>query len=102
MFQPHTFSRTRTLLADFAASFADADHVVVVDIFRSRENPDPTVSAADIVKKMTHRDARYLSALADAADYLCANLRPGDVFITLGAGDGDWVGIEILKRLGGG
>lgn len=101
MFQPHTFSRTRTLLADFATSFADADHVVVVDIFRSRENPDPTVSAADIVTKMTHRDARHIPALADAADYLCANLRPGDVFITLGAGDGDWVGMEVLKRLGG-
>jgi UDP-N-acetylmuramate--alanine ligase len=101
MFQPHTFSRTRTLLADFAASFADADHVVVVDIFRSREMPDPTVSAADIVKKMTHRDARYIPALADAADYLCVNLRPGDVFLTLGAGDGDWVGAEVLRRLGG-
>jgi UDP-N-acetylmuramate--alanine ligase len=101
MFQPHTFSRTRTLLADFAASFVDADHVVIVDIFRSRETPDPNVSAADIVKKMAHRDARYIPALADAADYLCANLRPGDVLLTLGAGDGDWVGLEVLKRLGG-
>ena len=41
MFQPHTFSRTRTLLAEFAASFADADHVIIVDIFRSREALDP-------------------------------------------------------------
>ncbi len=102
MFQPHTFSRTRTLLADFAASFADADHVVVVDIFRSREDPDPTVSAEDLVRKMSHRDARCIPALADAAAYLCTNLHPGDVFITLGAGDGDWVGMEVLKRLGGG
>jgi UDP-N-acetylmuramate--alanine ligase len=101
MFQPHTYSRTRTLLADFAASFADADHVIVVDIFRSRETPDPTISAADIVKRMHHRDVRYLPALADAAEALSAQLKSGDVLLTLGAGDGDWVGAEVLRRLGG-
>ena len=100
MFQPHTFSRTRILLADFAASFVDADHVVVVDIFRSREAPDPTLNAADLVKKMRHPDARHIAALADAADYLCLHLKPGDVLLTLGAGDGDWVGTEVLKRWG--
>jgi UDP-N-acetylmuramate--alanine ligase len=101
MFQPHTFSRTRTLLADFAASFNDADHVIVVDIFRSREDPDPAVSAASIVNKMNHPDAQYIPSLSDAAAYLCASLKPRDVLLTLGAGDGDWVGMEVLKRLGG-
>jgi len=102
MFQPHTFSRTRTLLADFIASFNDADHVIVVDIYRSREEPDPAISAADLVKRMKHPDARHLPTLAEAADDLCAKLKPGDVLLTLGAGDGDWVGMEVLKRLGGG
>ncbi|MGH2522355.1 MAG: glutamate ligase domain-containing protein, partial [Anaerolineales bacterium] len=99
MFQPHTFSRTRALLADFAASFGDANHVIVVDIFRSREAPDGTVSAVDIVKRMSHPDARHIPSLAGAADYLSAHLRPGDVLLTLGAGDSDWVGAEVLKRL---
>jgi UDP-N-acetylmuramate--alanine ligase len=106
MFQPHTYSRTRALLSDFAAAFADADHVIVVDIFRSRETPDPAISAEDIVRRMrqgeaAHRDARYVPTLAGAADLLGASLKSGDVLLTLGAGDGDWVGSEVLKRLGG-
>lgn len=101
MFQPHTFSRTRTLLADFATAFGDADHVVVVEIYRSREPLDPNVNAADIVKQMNHPDARHIPALQEAADYLAAHLKPGDVLLTLGAGDGDWVGLEVLKQLGG-
>jgi UDP-N-acetylmuramate--alanine ligase len=99
MFQPHTFSRTRTLLADFAASFADAGHVVIVDIFRSREAPDPAVSANDIVRRMSHPDARYIPSLTDAASFLCEQLRPGDVLLTLGAGDGNTVGQEVLEFL---
>ena len=99
MFQPHTFSRTRTLLADFAASFFDADHVVIVDIFRSREAPDPAISSDDIVRRMNHPDVRYIPALADAADYLIERLHPGDVLLTLGAGDGNWVGETVLKSL---
>ncbi len=100
MFQPHTYSRTRALLADFAAAFDDADHVVIVDIYRSRETPDPSISAADIVRRMSHADARYVPALDDAADYLCERLRPGDVLLTLGAGDGNAVGRKVLQVLG--
>ncbi len=99
MFQPHTFSRTRALLAEFAESFKDADHVIVVDIFRSRETSDPSVSAHDIVKAMKHADAHYIPTLADAATDLCERLKPGDVLITLGAGDGDWVGEEVLRQI---
>jgi len=99
MFQPHTFSRTRTLLADFAASFAEADHVVIVDIFRSREAPDPAVSANDIVRRMSHPDARHIPSLTDAASFFCEQLRPGDVLLTLGAGDGNQVGVKVLQVL---
>jgi UDP-N-acetylmuramate--alanine ligase len=101
MFQPHTFSRTRTLLAEFAASFGEADHVIVVDIFRSREADDLGVSAADIVRRMDHADVRYIPALADAATSLIARLKPGDVLLTLGAGDGNVVGQRVLEALGG-
>jgi UDP-N-acetylmuramate--alanine ligase len=99
MFQPHTYSRTRALLADFATAFTDADHVIIVDIFRSREAPDDTISAAAIVEKMNHPDARYIPSLAEATEFLCAHLHSGDVLITLGAGDGDKVGIDVLDRL---
>ncbi|MBI3361854.1 MAG: UDP-N-acetylmuramate--L-alanine ligase, partial [Chloroflexi bacterium] len=100
MFQPHTFSRTRALLADFAASFRDADHVVVTDIFRSREADDPSVNARGIVEKMNHPDARHIPVLDAAADYLAEHLKSGDVLITLGAGDGNKVGEMVLRRLG--
>jgi UDP-N-acetylmuramate--alanine ligase len=101
MFQPHTFSRTRALLSGFAGSFVDADHVIIVDIFRSREAPDPSVSAADIVRRMSHPDVRYIPALADASRTLIARLKPGDVLLTLGAGDGNVVGQQVLEGLRG-
>ena len=100
MFQPHTFSRTRTLLADFAEAFADADHVVLVDIYRSREALDPSISAADIVRRMNHPDAHYVPGLDDAAVYLAERLRSGDMLLTLGAGDGNQVGRRVLEILG--
>ncbi len=96
VFQPHTYSRTKALLADFAASFADADHVIITDIYAAREFDDLEVSAADIVARMRHPDARYIPGLNEAADYLVDHLKPRDVLITLGAGDGYKVGENVL------
>lgn len=96
VFQPHTYSRTRALLGEFAASFADADHVVVTDIYAAREDDDLGVSAADIVARMKHPDARYIPGLDETAGHLLDHLKPGDVLLTLGAGDGYKVGEEVL------
>jgi len=98
VFQPHTYSRTKALLGEFAASFADADHVVVTEIYAARELDDLGVSAADIVARMRHPDTRYIPGLNEAADYTFDHLKPGDVLITLGAGDGCKVGEGILAR----
>ncbi len=98
VFQPHTYSRTRALLGEFAASFADADHVVVTDIYAAREFDDLGVSAADIMARMRHPDARYIPGLDEAAGHLLDHLKPGDVLLTLGAGDGYKVGEEVLAR----
>jgi UDP-N-acetylmuramate--alanine ligase len=97
MFQPHTFSRTKILLAEFASSFGDADHVLVTDIFRSRESFDASVSSKDIVAQMQHADARYVPTLTEAAKIVLAELKSGDVLITLGAGDGNTVGEKVLS-----
>ena len=99
MFQPHTYSRTRALLDDFAAAFSDADHVVVVDIFPARESDAGSVSSRDIVGRMEHPDAGYIGALDDAAQFIADHLRSGDVLITLGAGDGYRVGEIVMERL---
>jgi UDP-N-acetylmuramate--alanine ligase len=102
VFQPHTYSRTKALLAEFAQSFNDADHVIVVDIYPAREYDDLGVSAADIVARMAHPDARHIATLDDATDYLVRHLTVGDVLITLGAGDGYLVGERVLAGLGQG
>lgn len=99
MFQPHTFSRTRTLMAEFAESFAEADHVLVTEIFASREKRDGSVSGLDLVRRMQHRDVRFVGGLDEAADLLVSSLEPGDVLLTLGAGDGNRVGEDVLRRL---
>jgi UDP-N-acetylmuramate--alanine ligase len=100
VFQPHTYSRTRTLLDDFAAAFADADHVILVDIFPARETDDGSVSSRDILARMKHPDARFIGDLADAADFLTGRLGSGDMLITLGAGDGYRVGEMVIQELG--
>ena len=98
VFQPHTYSRTKALLGEFAASFADADHLVVTEIYAAREFDDLGVSAYDIVARMKHPDVRYIPGLNEAADHLLDHLKPGDVLITLGAGDGYKVGENVLAR----
>jgi UDP-N-acetylmuramate--alanine ligase len=96
VFQPHTYSRTRALLDDFATAFGEADHVILVDIFPSREIDDGSVTSRDILNKMEHPDARYIGALEDAADFLADQLRSGDLLITMGAGDGYRVGEMVI------
>jgi UDP-N-acetylmuramate--alanine ligase len=98
-FQPHTFSRTIALFNDFTAAFDQADHVIIVDIFASREKDEGVVSAEDLVKAMRHPDARYIGPLTEAADYLLAHLTPPAVLLTLGAGDGYRIGEWVLARL---
>lgn len=99
--QPHTFSRTLTLLDDFAQAFEDVDHVIVVDIFPSREQDEGLVSSRDIVSRMTHPNVHYIGPLADAADFLASHIAPPAVVLTLGAGDGYKVGKWLLEKLSG-
>jgi UDP-N-acetylmuramate--alanine ligase len=99
VFQPHTFSRTRALLDDFAGAFEAADQVVIVDIFPSREVDEGLVSSRDIVDRMQHANVRYIGSRREAVDYLAAHLSPPAVLITLGAGDGYQIGEWVLERL---
>jgi UDP-N-acetylmuramate--alanine ligase len=99
VWQPHTFSRTKMLMREFAAAFGDADHVIVTQVYASREKDSLGVSAAEVVKLMQHPDARHAASLADATNMLAGEVAPGDVVITLSAGDGNMVGANLLKRL---
>ena len=99
VWQPHTFSRTRLLASEFAGSFDAADRVIALDIYRSREAQDPGISTADVVAQMAHPQADYIPDRRAAADYLLERVNPGDVVLTLGAGDGDAVGRWVLEGL---
>lgn len=102
VFQPHTYSRTKLLLPEFAAALSDehASAVILLDIFSSaREQDDGSISSAAILAQMSHPQARHLGQMEAAVDFLTTHLRPGDVVITLGAGDGYLVGERVLSAL---
>ncbi|MFQ5434229.1 MAG: UDP-N-acetylmuramate--L-alanine ligase [Anaerolineae bacterium] len=99
VWQPHTFSRTKLYLQGFAASFGDADKVVALDIYRSRETETLGMDTAVVLNAMNHPDAIYIPGRREAADYILERIRPGDVVLTLGAGDGDAVGRWVLEGL---
>jgi len=100
VWQPHTYSRTKTLMADFAQAFGAADHVIVLPIYAARETDTLGVSSAGVVAAMQHPDARCARSLDEAVVWLGTEVRPGDVVLTLGAGDGDRVGEWLLGILG--
>jgi UDP-N-acetylmuramate--alanine ligase len=98
-FQPHTYSRTKALLDEFASSFNNADHVLVGTIFAAREDDNLGITARDLVRRMDHPDVRFVASLDEASNYLQEVLQPGDVLLTLGAGDGYLVGEAVLRAL---
>lgn len=98
VWQPHTYSRTQQLFTDFTRSFQDCDHVIVSEIYRSREKEQP-YSAKTVVDAMQHADARFISDLTDITEFLLAHLQPGDVLLVLSAGDADQVSRDVLAGL---
>ena len=99
IFQPHTFSRTRTLLKEMATSFDDADVVIVTDIYAAREADDQSISAATLVGASSHTQIQHIAGLADVADYVAKQVQPGDVVITMGAGTSNQIGRRLLQQL---
>jgi UDP-N-acetylmuramate--alanine ligase len=100
VWQPHTYSRTRTLLGEFATAFEDADHVFVTDIYSAREaNPANGFSARQVVSAMKHPDARYTSTLVETTNRLLEGLHPGEVLLVLSAGDADQISTRVLNAL---
>jgi UDP-N-acetylmuramate--alanine ligase len=99
VWQPHTYSRTRAFLSDFACAFGQADHVIVLPIYAARERDTLGVSSAEVVAHMSHPDVRLVDSMEQAVVELATDAQPGDVVITLGAGDGNRVGEWLLTAL---
>ncbi|MBR1761682.1 MAG: UDP-N-acetylmuramate--L-alanine ligase [Schwartzia sp.] len=103
-FQPHRYSRTQLLQKEFGGAFADADLLILTDIYSAGEAPIAGVSGETIlsaVEKTTGQPVKYIAARTDIADYLATAVRDGDLVITMGAGDICRTGEELLERLRG-
>ncbi|MFZ1399181.1 MAG: UDP-N-acetylmuramate--L-alanine ligase [Candidatus Promineifilaceae bacterium] len=99
VWQPHTFSRTKLLLDKFATCFTDADKVVALDIYKSRETDSLGLDTAVVLQAMNHPSAVHIANLHDAAKYILDRVRPHDVVLTLGAGDGNKVAQQVLEGI---
>lgn len=99
VFQPHTYTRTQAFRKEFARALSLADHVVLADIYAAREVNTLGVSSRDIeaeIKKLGG-DVCYLSTFSEIEDYVLAHCQPGDLLITMGAGDIVNVGEDLLR-----
>ncbi|WP_421741848.1 UDP-N-acetylmuramate--L-alanine ligase [Cellulomonas sp.] len=100
LFQPHLFSRTRTFAAQFGEALDLADVVVVTDVYAAREDPDPSVTGALIVDRVpTPGRATFVPDRHDAARAVAAAARPGDLLLTVGAGDVTLLASVVLGAL---
>jgi UDP-N-acetylmuramate--alanine ligase len=98
VWQPHTYSRTKTLFVEFSRAFGDADQVLVTEVYAAREAKQD-FSSAEVVSAMPHSSARFTGSLDDTTKYLLKHLRSGDVLLVLSAGDADQISKEVLEKL---
>lgn len=103
VFQPHLYSRTQFLHAEFAEALLEADVAVVTDVYGAREDPKPGVSGKLIVdsmlKSVKNKSVVYLPRLGPIVEYLQRLTMPGDLVLTLGAGDIHRVGERFLAAV---
>ena len=101
VFQPHTYTRTKALLPEFAEALHAADHVVLTKIYAAREQDTGIVSSqdiADLLQKEYQTDVVYLPTFEEVETYLKKNCKKNDLLITMGAGDIVNVGENLLKK----
>nr|HPK53213.1 UDP-N-acetylmuramate--L-alanine ligase [Smithellaceae bacterium] len=102
VFQPHRFSRTKALFDEFTRAFADADLLVVNDIYPASEEPISGVNSAVLcaaIEKSGHPHVKYIAGAEETIDYLMKIVQPDDAVITLGAGSVYKTGETFLKLL---
>lgn len=104
VFQPHRYSRTRAFADEFAEAFTGADRIVFTDVYSAGEAPIPGVSGKTLVDGVLAHDPRTMVAWlphhAEIPAFIAHAARPGDLVMTMGAGDVTAVGPEIVRVLG--
>ncbi len=102
LFQPHRFSRTKHLIDDFGTAFHQADDLYLLDIYAASEPSIAGVNAQALLEKIRsygHRSAHYVSSMEEGIEAIARAAQPGDLIITLGAGNVSQAADKILDRL---
>ena len=102
-FQPHRYSRVQNLVREFGDAFEDADRVIILDVYSAGEAPIPGVSGRSIVASILEQHPRaqvaFIPHRQEITSYLTLMCRPGDIVLTMGAGDVTTIGPEMAKEL---
>ena len=100
VFQPHTYTRTKAFFNEFAEALSHTDHLVLADIYAARETDTLGVSSEALAEEAAKlgTDAHYFPSFAEIEAFLKENCKPGDLLITMGAGDVVKVGEELLAK----
>lgn len=101
VFQPHRYTRTKLLYEEFCKCFGNCDKLILTHIYSAGEDPIPGVSGknlAESIKVTTGKDVTYIDSFARLEEYLFKNCKPGDLVITMGAGDVFRIGEELVKE----
>ena len=100
VFQPHTYTRTKALFTEFADALSLADRVVLADIYAARETDTLGISSADLATAVSDlgTDCLYLPSFAAIEEFLKKNCSPGDLLITMGAGDVVNIGERLIEE----
>ncbi len=99
IFQPHTYSRTKLLLDDFADAISNFDNIIILDIYAAREKNTFDISSKDLVNKLNEnsKSAIYMPNFDDVVSYIKSNVEKDDIVITLGAGTVTDIGPMLIK-----
>lgn len=95
-FQPHTYTRTKALFADFVRELKKADQVVLAEIYAARERNTIGISSADLAQQIP--GSVFCETLPEVTAWLRDNVRPGDIVLTVGAGDIFRAGESLLAE----
>jgi UDP-N-acetylmuramate--alanine ligase len=99
IFQPHLFSRTRIFAGQFGAALGRADEVVVMDVYAAREDPEPGVTGAIVADAVPGGRAQFVPDRASVPKLAVTLAKPGDIILTMGAGDVTALGPELVAAL---
>jgi UDP-N-acetylmuramate--alanine ligase len=99
IFQPHLFSRTRIFASQFGAALSHADEVLVMDVYAAREDPEPGVTGALVADAVPGGHAQFVPDRASVPPAAAGLAKPGDIILTMGAGDVTALGPQILAAL---